>query len=203
MNIDSSHQQTLLDVARTSILEGMPGGAPCPAGRGAWPAPLAEHGASFVTLTVDGVLRGCIGTIEPHRPLVEDVRSNARRTAFEDPRFTPFAAVNLRAAAIEISVLTPLESIAPQSEEALLAMLRPGVDGLLISFGHLRATFLPKVWDMLPEPPVFLRHLKQKMGVAPDFWHEAVELSRYRTQEFGGPLAPPAARDSRTAATSA
>ena len=119
---------------------------------------------------------------------------NAQRTAFEDPRFSPLRVAETEELLLEISVLGALETLPAASERALLAALRPGVDGLLLSCGGLRATFLPKVWDKLPEPPLFLAQLKRKSGVADDFWDRDLVARRYQTQEFGAALSLDAAR---------
>jgi len=188
MEIEAAHRVILLDLARASILDAV-GAAPArePASE-ELPAPLGQQGASFVTLSIDARLRGCIGSIVPARALASDVWGNARRTALEDPRFQPLSVVETAVARLEISVLGPLEEIRVEDEAELLAVLRPGVDGLLMTWGQHRATFLPKVWDSLARPEDFLLQLKRKMGLPDDFWHEAMAISRYGTTEFGGAL---------------
>jgi len=189
MTLGPEHGRVLLEAARASIRSRLDdAGQDAPPG--GWPAPLDEPGASFVTLNVDGALRGCIGSIVPGRALGDDVWSNARRAAFEDPRFEPLARAERPAAALEIAVLGPLEPLAVDSERALLAVLRPGVDGLLLRLGEQRATFLPKVWRTLPVPSLFVRQLERKLGVEDAFRDPALEVHRYQVQEFAGPLAP-------------
>jgi len=146
------------------------------------PASLREPRASFVTLTIDGDLRGCCGTLEPARPLAHDVWRNAQASAFRDPRFPRLLAREWRRTRIEVSVLTPCERIEVTSEEMLLDSLVPGADGVLLAWRGMRATFLPKVWEQLDDPRVFLRHLKVKAGWAADFWASDVEAWRYRTE---------------------
>jgi AmmeMemoRadiSam system protein A len=149
------------------------------------PAPwLDEPGATFVTLTQEGTLRGCIGTLEATRPLAVDVRENALAAAFRDPRFQPLTAAEWPAVAIEVSLLSALEPLPLDDEHAVLARLRPGVDGLVLDFGHHRGTFLPQVWEQLPEPAAFLLNLKRKAGLPPDFWEPGMRLSRYTVTKW-------------------
>lgn len=146
---------------------------------------LHEPGASFVTLTKRGALRGCIGTLEAYRPLGDDVAENARAAAFSDPRFPPLTADEFDDIAIEVSYLSGIEPIATDgSEAAALAALRPRVDGIVLRYGHHRATFLPQVWDDLPEPEQFLRHLKRKARLDESFWDPSIELGRYEVQSW-------------------
>jgi AmmeMemoRadiSam system protein A len=136
-------------------------------------------GACFVTLMREGSLRGCIGTLRAHRPLAEDVRSNATGAAFRDPRFPPLKADEFPAVSIEVSLLTPLEPLRFADEPDALRQLRPGVDGVVFEYGRHTSTFLPQVWEGLREPADFLAHLKYKAGLPPDFWDREVRLSRY------------------------
>ena len=145
---------------------------------------LRAPGASFVTLKLDGELRGCIGTIEPHRPLAADVAHNARAAAYHDPRFPPLAAHEVPRLGIEVSVLSPREPLAAASEWEALARLRPQVDGLYLEFGAMRATFLPQVWESLPDPVDFLGELRRKAGLPAGFWHPGIKLSRYTVEKF-------------------
>ncbi len=140
---------------------------------------LERPGATFVTLTRDGELRGCIGSLEPRRPLGRDVHENAIAAAFRDPRFAPLAAAEFGSTSIEVSLLSPCESLHVADEEHLLAQLRPGVDGLTIECDHRRATFLPQVWESLVEPRQFVAALKHKAGLRADFWSAQVNASRY------------------------
>jgi AmmeMemoRadiSam system protein A len=151
------------------------------------PAELRALRASFVTLSIEGELRGCCGSLEARQPLAIDVWNNARASAFRDPRFRPLAAGEWSRVDLEVSVLSPLEPVAVQSEADLLARLVPGEDGLVIAWRGSRATFLPKVWDQLRDPVEFLRHLKHKAGWSPDFWAEDVEVWRYFTESVAAP----------------
>ncbi|MBL8369119.1 MAG: AmmeMemoRadiSam system protein A [Candidatus Accumulibacter sp.] len=145
---------------------------------------LAEPGASFVTLTQDGALRGCIGSLEAQRPLAADVAENAFAAAFRDPRFPPLSERELAHTRIEVSLLAPAEPFPVSSEEDALARLRPGVDGLILSYGRRRATFLPQVWESLADPRQFLAQLKLKAGLAADFWHPELTLARYGARKW-------------------
>ena len=171
---------TLLTLARNAIAEHV--GAPHS------PAPeapeLHETGAAFVTLTQHGKLRGCIGSLEAWRPLARDVQENALAAAFRDPRFHPLSVDELPYTRVEVSLLTPVEPISFSSEADALAQLRPNVDGVIFTAGHRRSTFLPQVWEQLPEPRLFMAHLKQKAGLPPNWWSSEVELQRYEVQKW-------------------
>ena len=140
---------------------------------------LKQQGASFITLMLASKLRGCIGTLRPHRPLGEDVRANALGAAFRDPRFKPLAVEEFNAVALEISLLSPLQPMSFSNEPDALGQLRAGVDGVVFEYGHHTSTFLPQVWENFKEPSDFMAHLKYKAGLPPDFWDKDVKLSRY------------------------
>jgi len=147
-------------------------------------AVLDTPGATFVTLFAHGELRGCVGTLEPRRPLAIDVRENALGAAFRDSRFLPLTAVEFAATWVEVSLLSPSESLKFTGEEDLLRQLNPGVDGLTIDYERHRATFLPQVWESLPDPRGFLATLKRKAGLAADFWSLQMNVSRYRVTKW-------------------
>jgi AmmeMemoRadiSam system protein A len=140
---------------------------------------LLEPGACFITLRLDGRLRGCIGTLRASRPLVEDVKFNAVGAAFRDPRFAPLGADELELARLEVSLLSPIETLECVSEADALSRLRAGMDGVLFQYGYHQSTFLPQVWEELADPAEFLATLKQKAGLPPDFWDKEVKLARY------------------------
>ncbi len=140
--------------------------------------------ATFITLRRDEELHGCIGTLEPRRTLVEDVRSNAVSAALFDPRATPLAIADVEQLSVEVSLLSSMERLHIVSESAALAALRPGRDGVLLRCGGRRATFLPQVWRSLPDPVVFLASLKSKAGLARSFWSDDVELHRYEVSKW-------------------
>lgn len=161
---------------------------------------LDEPGATFVTITIDGQLRGCMGSIEADRPLREDLSKNALAAAFGDPRFPPLTAGEWEIADLEVSELTPLKPMVPQNsgqpltEAEVLSRLRPGVDGVLLRFGPRRATFLPQVWEQLPEPQRFLSHLKAKAGLPGDFWDPNIEVETYQVSASHLPRGKPEER---------
>ena len=145
---------------------------------------LVEHGACFVTLTQHGQLRGCIGSLQAHRPLLDDVKSNAVAAALRDPRFAPLNAEELDITRIEISLLSASVVMDIRDEADALAQLRPGVDGVILEYGRHCSTFLPQVWEQLPQPRQFMTHLKRKAGLPDDFWAEGVRLSRYTVTKW-------------------
>nr|VFK34626.1 MAG: hypothetical protein BECKMB1821I_GA0114274_10781 [Candidatus Kentron sp. MB]VFK76831.1 MAG: hypothetical protein BECKMB1821H_GA0114242_10781 [Candidatus Kentron sp. MB] len=181
----TEERETLLRVARDSIAHGLAHNAPSPIDSSAFSASLREKRATFVTLEKGGQLRGCIGSLRATHSLVEDIAKNAFNAAFEDPRFPGLGQEEQGDITIKLSLLTPPEAMRFQSEADLIAQLRPGVDGLILTAGPRRATFLPAVWESLPEPTQFLRHLKQKAGLAPDAWPENIAFSRYVAQQIG------------------
>lgn len=172
--------KTLLPLARAaaSTALGQPRAAPEDA---IW---LQQPGASFVTLTQRGQLRGCIGTLAAHRTLREDVKGNAVAAAMHDPRFAPLTLAELTYTHIEVSVLSSLQALHFDSETVALAQLNPGVDGVVFEFAHYRSTFLPQVWEQLPSVREFMAHLKSKAGLPPDFWDPAVRLQRYSVTKY-------------------
>ncbi|MFO1413669.1 MAG: AmmeMemoRadiSam system protein A [Burkholderiales bacterium] len=152
------------------------------------PAPghprLAAPGASFVTLRQGADLRGCIGSLEAFRALRDDVEANARAAAFRDPRFPPLARDEFARTAAEVSLLSASEPLPAASEREALALLRPDVDGVVLECGRHRATFLPQVWEQMPDPQAFLEALKRKAGLPADYWSDDVRLARYTVEKF-------------------
>jgi uncharacterized protein len=148
-------------------------------------APLQQEGASFVTLTENGELRGCIGALEPYQPLVQDVCEHAAAAAMDDYRFTPVHPREVPTLSIEISRLTVPQLLEYQQPLELLTCLKPGVDGVILRDGQHRATFLPQVWENLPAPATFLSHLCQKMGAPTDLWRRKIlQVFTYQVEEF-------------------
>jgi len=177
----SPPQQTLLlSLARQSIAHGLRSGIPLIPPSCA-DVVLQAPGACFVTLTIDGELRGCIGSLEPRRSLIEDVCSNAYAAAFDDPRFLPLGSEELNRVHIEISVLGPLQKMQFDSEADLLQQIIPFKDGLVLEERGHRGTFLPLVWEQLPEKKMFLDQLKRKAGLPAHYWSDSLQCSRYRT----------------------
>jgi len=149
------------------------------------PERLREQGASFVTLTRYGQLRGCIGSLEAHRPLALDVRENAVAASLRDPRFPPVVADEAAALSIEVSVLTTPQPLICDGPDDLIAKLRPNVDGVVIQKGSHRSTFLPQVWEQLPDPHEFLRRLCLKGGMSPDAYRlPGLDVFTYQVEEF-------------------
>lgn len=149
------------------------------------PAKLQEFGASFVTITISGKLRGCIGALEACQPLAIDVQEHAAAAASEDYRFAPVSREELRSIEIEISRLTPTKKLEYENSTQLLKKIHPGVDGVVIKDGMRRATFLPQVWEKVSSPEDFLDHLCVKMGAHPELWREKIlDVSTYQVEEF-------------------
>jgi AmmeMemoRadiSam system protein A len=171
-------------VAREAVEYELQKGGYLPIDTSRYPRPLREPGASFVTLKKHGELRGCIGSLEAYRPLVEDVARNAYAAAFSDPRFTPLSEAELVDLEFHISVLTPAVPMHFESEADLLTQLQPGIDGLVLEDGIHRGTFLPSVWESLPDAVQFLQHLKMKAGLSPDHWSDTLKVSRYTSESF-------------------
>ena len=172
--------QTLLPIARASIARAL--GRELAASEGApW---LLDPGACFVTLTQQGELRGCIGSLQAHRPLLVDVKANAVAAAFRDPRFSPLAVDELEHTEIEISLLSPMQALTFAGEAEALAQLRPGIDGVVFEFGARRSTFLPQVWEQLTDTQEFMAHLKRKAGLPAGFWAAEVRLQRYTVSKW-------------------
>ncbi|NWG87838.1 MAG: AmmeMemoRadiSam system protein A [Hydrogenophilaceae bacterium] len=145
---------------------------------------LKAPGAVFVTLTQHGQLRGCIGSLEAHRPLAEDLEENAQAAAFRDPRFPPLSAAELPDTRVEVSILSKPEPMRFSSQEDALRQLRPGIDGIILEYDSHHATFLPQVWEQLPEPEQFISHLKLKAGLPGYFWADDIRLYRYTVEKF-------------------
>ena len=176
--------ELLLTTARAAIANELGARAPTPAHDPSTHAP----GATFITLTLDGRLRGCIGTLEAYRSLRDDVEENARAAAFNDPRFPGLHRDELDRVRIEVSQLSPPTEIDYDGTEAgAVAALRPGVDGVILHQGRHRATFLPQVWEQLPEPAEFLAHLRRKAGLPEGPWPQDVRLERYGVRSWREP----------------
>ncbi len=183
--LTAEEKRTLMQVAQASVDHGLQTGRPLSVDPGEYTGKLAEPGASFVTLNERGELRGCIGTLEAYRPLISDVTENAFNAAFRDPRFPPVAEHERDRLEFHISVLNPAEDVQFDSEDDLVRQLRPGIDGLILSDRGRRGTFLPSVWESLPEPRAFLQHLKLKAGLPADYWSDTLKVERYTVEEFG------------------
>lgn len=190
------------DAARLPARRTVPEAAVHAAADAAW---LDAPGASFVTLTLGrvpgGALRGCIGSLEARRPLREDVEANAVAAALHDPRFAPLTARELDDTVVEVSVLSAPAALPAADEAELLARLRPGVDGVVLSACGRRATFLPQVWEQLPDPADFLARLRRKAGLPADYWGRDVVVETYTVtawQEAAPGVVPDGPRGRRT-----
>ncbi|OIR16283.1 hypothetical protein GALL_30030 [mine drainage metagenome] len=177
---DSNRGKVLVGIARGAISEAL-GGVRSPVSPEQW---LDEKGATFVTLTQNGELRGCIGSLQAHRPLGEDVHRNALAAAFRDPRFEPLGQHELPVTQCEVSLLSSAEAMEFLDEHDALSQLRPGVDGVIFEYGRYRSTFLPQVWEQLPETRHFMAHLKRKAGLPDTFWAQEIRLSRYTVSKW-------------------
>lgn len=183
--LSPEQRKLLLDLARDSIRHGLKNRKPMPVELDRLPPELTAQRATFVTLEKKGELRGCIGSLEAVRPLAVDIAANAYAAAFRDPRFPPVAEPEVDELEIHLSLLTPAEPIAFSSEADLIAQLQPGLDGLILEEGGMRGTFLPSVWEGLPEPREFLQHLKLKAGLPAHYWSTTLKIYRYRTETIG------------------
>jgi AmmeMemoRadiSam system protein A len=176
----------LLRLARDAMECAVRGEALPPLHLSTLPARLSEPGASFVTLTIDGDLRGCIGTLQACQPLAEDVREHAIAAALRDPRFPPVTPAELGRIQIEIARLTPPVPLMYKDPIDLLSLLRPRVDGVVLDAKlNRRGTFLPQVWEKIPDPAEFLNNLCYKIGLEPDAWrHNHYDVFTYQAEEF-------------------
>ena len=170
----------LLPIARSAIAETL--GMSCEANEdAAW---LQDKAACFVTLMQNDNLRGCIGTLEARRTLLDDVKHNASAAAFHDSRFSPLTSGELDITEIEISLLSAMQALQFSNEQEALAQLQPGIDGVVFEFGQHRSTFLPQVWQQLPDTEDFIAHLKTKAGLPADFWADDIKLSNYTVDKW-------------------
>lgn len=174
----------ILEIVRRAIAHGLREDRGLPLDPSAHPERLRVRRAAFVTLRRNGELRGCVGSLEPSRSLVEEVAQSAFRAGFRDPRFPPLGADEIDDLEIHVSILSPLEPLTVRSEEELIAKLRPGQDGVLLREGAFQATFLPSVWESLPEARRFVRELKRKAGLPAEHWSDAITVFRYTTESF-------------------
>ncbi|NJD05116.1 MAG: AmmeMemoRadiSam system protein A [Methylococcaceae bacterium] len=175
-------QRFLQELALASIRHGLTEHRPVTVDLATVAPALRQPRACFVTLETQGQLRGCIGSLQAVRPLALDVAANAYAAAFRDPRFPELSEDELPQLELHLSLLTVPEPVACASEEELLKLLRPGIDGLILEDGGRRGTFLPSVWEQLPDAAVFLQHLKRKAGFPSDYWSPSLKVYRYRTE---------------------
>lgn len=172
-------KQILRELARDAIKYGLEHQREIPVNLNDYSDKLKELRASFVTLNLGKELRGCIGSLEAYQPLVQDIARNAFAAAFRDPRFYPVTVEELPHLQIHISILNQPEPMQFTSEADLIAQLRPGIDGLILSDNGYRGTFLPAVWESLSKPEDFFRHLKLKAGLPQNYWSDTLTVERY------------------------
>lgn len=182
--LEQQDRTTLLEIARASIINGLEEGRALRVRPDEYPEPLRAIRASFVTLRQAGDLRGCIGHLEAFQPLIKDVADNAWAAAFRDPRFVPLRHEEFDRLDIHISLLTPPEPMRFESEADLLGQIRPGRDGLILQDGIARGTFLPSVWESLPDVQSFWMHLKRKAGLPGRHWSNTLKVFRYEAESF-------------------
>ena len=187
IELHPEERDTLLEIARASIDLGLQTGNAMQPDAKQLCGALAEPRAVFVTVTRESRLRGCIGSMEADQALATSVAEAAYGAAFSDPRFPPLEQDELTSVRIGISVLSALEDLEVGNRQALLDQLSPGEDGLMITEGHRRATFLPAVWEQLPLPEQFLQHLMAKAGLPGDHWSPRLRVQRYTTLSFKEP----------------
>ena len=181
IELTKDDRKLLLDIARQSIETGLEENHPLRIQETNYPLHLQQQAATFVTLNIRHQLRGCIGTLSAYQSLIKDVAEHAYAAAFQDPRFPPVSQAELDSLEIHISILTPAEPVTFISEQDLINKIQPGIDGLILESGMHKGTFLPSVWESLPEPQQFIEHLKLKAGLPKDFWDRNIKVSRYRT----------------------
>ncbi len=175
----------MLGVAREAIAHGATTGCALPIEPDTYAEELRVPRGVFVTLHLEGALRGCVGSLRPRGPLVAEVARSAHMAAFRDPRFPPVTLGEVERLAVHISVLSVPERLHVDSERALVEALRPGVDGVILQEGSHLGTFLPDVWASIPEAAEFVRELKRKAGLGRDYWSSGVSVERYTTEAFG------------------
>lgn len=183
--LTDDERKTLLRLARQAMELGVLGKELPPLDLKKLTQRLRQPGASFVTLTIDGNLRGCVGALEATQPLAEDVRIHAIAAALQDYRFPAVTPEEVPLIKIEVSCLTPLQKLEYTNPKELISRLRPGIDGVVLSDGIRRATFLPQVWKKVPEAEIFLNMLCEKMGAYPDLWRrKLLDVYTYQVEEF-------------------
>ncbi|GAC1518369.1 MAG: hypothetical protein NVS3B10_20270 [Polyangiales bacterium] len=188
----------LTELARASIAEAL-GGPRAPLPREPW---AKQAAATFVTLhRDDGALQGCIGSLQPRRALADDVAQNAVAAALRDPRAAPLSLDEVATLTVEVSLLSPLQPVptagGAHDEAAVVAALRPGIDGVVVRWHGMQGTLLPQVWTTVPDRADFLAHVKAKAQLPADFWAPDVEVLRYTLEKWSDPGAPRAPQERR------
>jgi len=184
--MDEQYSKQLLDIVKKAIKFGLENNSRLPIDPEAFDPVLREKRATFVTLHINGVLRGCIGSLTAICPLIVDLVDNAYCVAFRDTRFPPLEKSEFEHLQYHISILSETTPILFTSEKDLINQLRPNVDGLVLKEGMNSGTFLPSVWEQLPDREMFLKHLKRKAGLSQDYWSDTVTIDRYEVDGFEG-----------------
>tara|TARA_R100001143_G_C3353437_1_gene130908 strand:- start:420 stop:1781 length:1362 start_codon:yes stop_codon:yes gene_type:complete len=179
-----AQRQIMLQLARDAIQQALLGNKNFDVKLKLYPQALLKKAASFVTINLNGALRGCIGSLQAHRPLLIDIIQNAQSAAFRDPRFKPLSLQEYQQIDIHISVLTEAVPFPVKDRQELLEKIRPGKDGLIIRARGKSATYLPSVWEKIPQPEDFITELRRKAGLDPTGWDADTEVMRYQTVEF-------------------
>ncbi len=185
--IEPADMRRLVDVAHTAVEGHLKSNPAAPEPLSACPEALRQVRGSFVTLKIQGRLRGCIGTLRAVQPLVEDVAKNAVGAAFHDPRFPPVMHTEAARMHFHISVLSPQSVLDFKSLDDLLDILQPGIHGLVLAHGNRRATYLPSVWDSFPDKRKFVQQLRAKAGIAANTPAQDLDAWAYTVQDFGEP----------------
>jgi len=180
--MDKKYNKQLLNLAKQSIRFGLDNNAPLPIELTEFDPILREQRATFVTLKINEALRGCIGSLIAHKPLIVDLTFNAYRAAFSDTRFSPLKESEFDQLHFHISILTHPAPIKFKSEEDLIKQLRPNIDGLIMQDGNKSGTFLPSVWEQIPNPETFLKRLKVKAGLTQNYWSDNITMFRYEAE---------------------
>jgi AmmeMemoRadiSam system protein A len=178
-------RQQLLLLAKKAIVHGVDFCEPIEVDQFPYPDTLLEKKATFVTLTIEGKLRGCMGNLVAHETLVDSVASNAFKAAFDDPRFSGLEPEEIKQLSIHISVLSDIQTIDAQSEQALMEQLVPHADGVILREGTRSSTFLPDVWKKIPTAQEFIKELKRKAGLPENYWSQSLVCERYSTVSIG------------------
>jgi len=183
-DVNPEEARLLLDIARRSIEAGLDGATAPNLDSDGLQGMLATRRDSFVTLTRNGELRGCMGVIESPRPLAQNTADCAYSAAFRDRRFTPLKPAEAAQICIEVSVLSEMEPMVVSDRQDLLRQLQPGIDGLLMEDGRYRSLFLPQVWEKLGSAEKFLEGLLEKAGLRVDYWSSSIHFSRFHITSF-------------------
>ncbi len=186
--LTAEQRQSLLDVALKSIESALEEGREVPVAPESYPERLRAMQGCFVTLHVEGRLRGCMGSLEATEPLVVNVARNAYAAAFRDPRFGKLTRDEFPRLEIHLSLLSRPEELHVTSEADLIAQMRPGIDGLTLIEGGRRGTLLPSVWKTVSNPREFLEHLKRKTGLPVNYWSDTIRVERYTAESIGRDL---------------